>query len=248
MTLSERGNYRIAVLVSILFHIALLLIYFPTALSNKMKIETVGAGLVDLSGGGDPLQKETVESPVIESTKQLPAEPPIQNKQVKSKPIEQPAPAVPVQTKKGVAIVTKPSDKQPQVVEKEGATGTSRPSAGGNNPVQKPASIALGDGSGMIAGMGGGSKLQAPKNVQNEDFEGEVTLRILVKADGTVEDIHFFKKSGDDRLDNSTQKIIRREWKFKTNPESYEIDVSFDYRKDANYYATYRFINAQTRP
>lgn len=242
MTISERRNYQVAVAVSILFHIALLFITFPSAaLHRTVKMETIGAGLFDMPGGGDPVHGRTdiVANPGPESPEAVNTQAPLQAG------IDNPQPvAIGKNDLKAPAVdTTSPKAETPQTQTGHLSSG------GGGQPGPKPMSIGLGDGSGMLVGMGGGTKLQAPKSVQNDEVEGKVVLRILVKPDGTVEDIQFLEKSGDTRLDNYTAKIVRNQWRFKPHKEAYQIDISFNYQKNVNnYVATYHFINSQTRP
>ena len=67
--------------------------------------------------------------------------------------------------------------------------------------------------------------------------EGTVTLKVLVKADGRVEQIEIAKSSGYKRLDDAAKKAFKR-WKFSPATQDgvaidywYEFDFEFSLRK-----------------
>lgn len=124
MTLSERRNYRVAILVSIIFHLSLMLIAFPMGLlSLPSGVEEVAVGLYEFTGPEEELQAAPSEQEVIVKTEKS-----------KPKPSSSPAKSI-VQT--GPEPKNGPSNQ------------ISKP---GEDLPKTP--INLGDGSGMIIGFG----------------------------------------------------------------------------------------------
>lgn len=86
-----------------------------------------------------------------------------------------------------------------------------------------------------------------PKNALNEGKEGDVILRVLVFANGTIEGIELRQSSGDSRLDKSAQDYIRKEWHFNSNDHPYYVDVQIIFRMQAPM-VEYRLLGSRTRP
>jgi protein TonB len=90
-----------------------------------------------------------------------------------------------------------------------------------------------GSGSGPI-GFGTGAKMTVlgpppayPKNALNEGKEGRVKIRILVRANGSLEKVQLLDSAGDQRLDNIVLNQVGRRWKFTPTSVDYLIDLTF---------------------
>ncbi len=70
-----------------------------------------------------------------------------------------------------------------------------------------------------------------PKYAQSEESEGAVALEILVKPDGSIEEVKIVSTSGDLRLDEAARRIISDEWQFSREYEKgYTVPVTVDFR------------------
>lgn len=125
-----------------------------------------------------------------------------------------------------------------------------KPKSGEPNQPPKPmgnapkTSISFGNGAGMVTGFGQAPTY--PKNAENEGVEGEVLVRALIKADGTLEQAEIKKPSGDSRLDKASVRSINQDWIFKPNSEDYYIDILFYFVKNSS--PNYKLVNSATRP
>lgn len=124
MTVSERRNYQVAILFSIIFHLSLALIVFPMQLlSIPSGVEEMAVGIYEFAGS----------EPEIPATD---PEPELIVKAEKPKPKPVPSPAKPV-----LQTGPKPKNGQPDQISKPGLDFPKAP-------------ISLGDGSGMVIGFG----------------------------------------------------------------------------------------------
>ena len=217
MIVSERRNYQVAILFSVILHLSLLLIVFPMQLlSTPDGVEEVAVGIYEFTPA-KPRVTTTAPKPevVVEPQKTLP------------KPV--PRRPGPVAQSERQSKVEKPMENPGQTLK----------------PVENlpKGPVSLGDGSGMV--MGFGNKPRYPKDAQNEEAEGEILIRVLIKDDGTIEDIQLIKRSGDPRLDNAALNSLKREWIFKPNVEDYYVDILFIFK---NYDSDYKLIKSATRP
>lgn len=205
MTVSERRNYQVAIMFSIIIHLSLMLIVFQMQLlslpSGLSGVEEIAVGMY-----------EFIDSELVPPAAE--AEPVIVVKpdNIKTKPIVNPTKPV---------AQTDPKPKKGQ------SNQNSKPTDNLSVP------ISYGDGMGMVIGFG--QKPTYPKNALNEGAEGEVLVRVLIKKDGSIGNTQLLKKSGDSRLDDAAVKSLKREWVFKPSTEDYFIDINFifvDYDTD----------------
>lgn len=213
MTVSERRNYQVAVLFSIILHLSLVLIVFPVQLlSIPAGVEEIAVGIYEFIPA-EPQAITTAPEPEVAIEIE--------------KPLPKPVPSRP-----------KPVVQTNQQPKPEGLNQTPSPI---ESTPKGP--VSLGDGAGMVLGFG--EKPSYPKNAINEGIEGEVLIRVHIKADGTLEGTEFIKRSGDSRLDNAAANSLKREWTFKPNAEDYYIDIMFTF---TNYETDYKLIKSATKP
>lgn len=200
MTVSERRNYQVAILFSIIIHLSLILIVFPMQLlslpSGPSGVEEIAVGMYEFDDTESELPN-TGTDPVIV----------VKPDKIEAKPIAS-------STKPIVKMNPKPKKGQPDQ--------NSKPA---DNLSKTP--ISFGDGMGMVIGFG--QKPTYPKNALNEGAEGEVLVRVLIKKDGSIGNTELLKRSGDSRLDEAAVKSLKREWVFKPNTEDYFIDIKFEF-------------------
>lgn len=84
-----------------------------------------------------------------------------------------------------------------------------------------------------------------PRAALREGIEGEVTVRILVNADGQLDLPIVIKTSGDVRLDYAATSSIERKWKFTSINKGYYIDLTFSF--DLHTGASVKFIASKIR-
>lgn len=218
MIVSERRNYQVAILFSFILHLSLVLVVFPMQLlSIPDGVEEVAVGIYELT----PAQPQVVT---------------IAPKPEVAVGLEKPPLPKPVPSRSEPAVQ---SELQPKVGKpNENPSLTPKPV---EDLPKGP--VSLGDGSGMV--MGFGSKPSYPKDAQNEEVEGEVLVRVLLKRDGTIEAIEPIKRSGDSRLDNAALNSLKREWVFKPGIEDYYVEILFTFE---DYNSNYKLIKSATRP
>ena len=102
----------------------------------------------------------------------------------------------------------------------------------------------MGTGEGMVAESG--APPSYPKNAMNEGVEGEVKIQILVRSNGSLEDVLLSHKSGDSRLDRMVVNTFRQNWHFKPSLQNYYIDLSVSFKLKSG--IIIKFINSETRP
>ncbi len=262
MTRIERQNYRIAMILSAFLHGLLLLVAIPVGvLDGNTSLDTYSAGLIDLEAGikeaaseirtiPQPAKPRTVPAPKTVAAEKRPVPVPerptqsVEKAVEKPKPLEKPKP----EEKAERAEPVKPETAQP---EPTAPASSSAENAGGNGTAsggtrEMPAVKSLGDGSGMFSKRGLVKRPTYPKNAMNEGKEGDVVLRVLVHANGTIEEIEIRQSSGDTRLDKSALDFIRREWQFNPNDQPYYVDVMMLFRLQAPT-VEYRLLGAKTR-
>jgi protein TonB len=248
MTKTERRNYQIAVLGSILIHGMIMLICVPEFLFHPgVTLKTYPVGMVELlPGSGLPGTKPPGEiNHPVGQTFQPVAKTNGQPK--KNDLVKQPLKDLP-KTNPNSQAVSELNIKLPK------STALPLPTSAGNGPQTELAvgNIAsqspvppygLGNGEGKVFRLG--ALPLYPKNALNEGIEGEVILRILVLQDGGLERVDVLESSGDVRLDKASFQAINR-WQFKPESRNYYIDLGFVFRIKAG--VTVRFINAAARP
>lgn len=275
MTRIERQNYRIAVVLSIFLHGLLFFIVFPAGVfDGNTTLDTYSAGLIDLAGSTEdvaaevqplpePVKPQAVSAPKVASSEKRPAPVPERPVRRDEKTVEKPKPAEnpkPVEESKTLEKSktpekpeqverVKPEPPQPEPASPK-AAASENGGGGGIGPGEnqgKPPVKSLGDGSGMFSKRGLVRQPTYPKNALNEGKEGDVVLRVLVSANGTIEGVEIRQPSGDSRLDKSAQDYIRKEWHFNPNDQSYYVDVLFMFRIQAPM-VDYRLLGSKTRP
>lgn len=78
----------------------------------------------------------------------------------------------------------------------------------------------------------------------NEGKEGEVTVRILVLASGSLDKVMLLQSSGDSRLDKVTVNSITQGWRFKPVTKDYYIDLIFVFNLQSG--VTVKFVKSET--
>jgi TonB family protein len=256
MTGMERRNYRVAVIVSIIFHAILFFTYFPEIIHPKpVALETYPVGMVELARGSGGFDVHPVgitgipdnENGNTNRTKETKANP---HKPQPNKP-DQPSSDIPVKNLKNKEETRKVN---PKTVEPSGETGSTAPGAGDNHPgpgapgagdqgtSTDGQSTGFGSGEGMVSRLG--PPPPYPKNAMNEGKEGEVAVRILVLANGSLDKVMLLKSSGDSRLDKITITSITRDWQFKPVTKDYFIDLIFVFNLKSG--VTVKFIKSET--
>lgn len=174
---------------------------------------------VSLEGGGGGAeaqeeeieQEEQQEEPIIQSLEDIidqKLKPKPQKKVVKKKATAAPGPKAPVSNGNGTGSGTGTG------------TGTGSGSGSGN-----------GSGNGAGSGEGRGVPVKPPRllrevapvypaSARNSGATGVVTVRILVGADGSVEDVTVVGSSGNSAMDNSVVTAVNK-WRFSPAKDKY---------------------------
>jgi len=109
----------------------------------------------------------------------------------------------------------------------KGNGGPGGPGGPGTEPF---VATGLGTGEQMSSGSGGG--FPYPKNLLNEGKEGDVEVKLLIKADGSMEGYEVVHSSGDSRLVKSVKSYIERQlgklW--KPYNQNYYVIILFTFR------------------
>lgn len=256
MTSIERRNYRIAVIVSVAFHGILFLILFLKSMEPKpITLETYPVGMVELaqSTGGFRTQPAVITGISSDNRKNPDKRETKPSQPKKSQPVK-PASEIPLPNQKMQAgthgeksQVTEPSgDKEttePGTDKTKKTQGTSGSNGGDDTKtptIDEP--ISFGSGEGMVSRLG--PPPPYPKNAMNEGKEGEVTVRIMVHANGNLDKVLLLKSSGDSRLDKTTISAITRDWRFKPVSKDYFIDLAFIFNLKSG--VTVKFIKSET--
>ncbi|HBE79289.1 MAG TPA: hypothetical protein DDW65_16180 [Firmicutes bacterium] len=250
MNFNERSNYMIALILSLAFHCLLLLLFIPEYFNaSPADMETFPIGLVEIAAGSpdgvigmvSQTPAETVAAPVVVSS-------PSTDDHSKEKTVIKPkitpkvAPedAILLPKKEGTGKETE-QKKPVQAGPLAGANGG--PGTGGNGDAGKP--FGFGTGEGMVTVLG--PLPTYPKNALNEGKEGTVLVKVLVKADGSLEQVRLNQSSGDLRLDKAAVSVIERTWKFKPVTKDYFIDLAFSFNIQTAG-VSLKFINSESRP
>jgi TonB family protein len=254
MTGIERRNYRIAVIVSIVFHAILFFAYFPEIINTKpVVLETYPVGMVELaqgSGGMDIHPVKVIGIPGAKNGNVNKAE--ANPRQPQPDKPDPPSSAIPVNhlknnkegTQKVNPKVTEPAEKtgftRPGAAENHQTPGTPGGDDKGGSAEGQP--MGFGSGEGMVSRLG--PPPPYPKNAMNEGKEGEVAVRVLVLANGSLDKVVLLHSSGDSRLDKITITSITQGWQFKPVTKDYFIDLIFVF--DLQSGVTVKFIKAET--
>lgn len=176
---------------------------------------------VSLEGGGGGAeaqeeeieQEEQQEEPIIQSLEDIidqKLKPKLQKKIVKKKATAAPGPKAPAGNPAGSGTGT--------------GTGTGTGSGSGSGSGN-------GSGSGSGSGEGRGVPVKPPRllrevapvypaSARNSGATGVVTVRILVGADGSVEDVTVVGSSGNGAMDNSVVTAVNK-WRFSPAKDKY---------------------------
>ncbi|WP_418308721.1 energy transducer TonB [Phascolarctobacterium succinatutens] len=172
---------------------------------------------LEAGGGGAEAQEEEIEQeeqqeePIIQSLEDIidqKLKPKPQKKIVKKKATAAPGPKAPAGNPAGSGTVT--------------GTGTGTGSGSGSGS---------GNGSGNGSGEGRGVPVKPPRllrevapvypaSARNSGATGVVTVRILVGADGSVEDVTVVGSSGNGAMDNSVVTAVNK-WRFSPAKDKY---------------------------
>lgn len=172
---------------------------------------------LESGGGGAEAQEEEIEQeeqqeePIIQSLEDIidqKLKPKPQKKVVKKKATAAPGPKAPVSNGNGTGSGTGTG------------TGTGSGSGSGN-----------GSGNGAGSGEGRGVPVKPPRllrevapvypaSARNSGATGVVTVRILVGADGSVEDVTVVGSSGNSAMDNSVVTAVNK-WRFSPAKDKY---------------------------
>lgn len=162
-------------------------------------------------GGGAEAQEEQQEEPIIQSLEDIidqKLKPKPQKKIVKKKATAAPGPKAPAGNPTGNGT----------------GTGTGSGTGSGNGSGN-------GNGSGSGSGEGRGVPVKPPRllrevapvypaSARNSGATGVVTVRILVGADGSVEDVTVVGSSGNGAMDNSVVTAVNK-WRFSPAKDKY---------------------------
>jgi TonB family protein len=249
MNFNERSNYMIALILSLAFHCFLLLLFIPGYLNSApAEIETFPVGLVEIAAGSPDgtigmagqTPAEIVAAPAVinnPGTEERSKEKTVITPKITPK--VPPEDAILLPKKEGTGKESE-AKKPVQAGPSAGANGGS--GVGGKGDAGKP--FGFGTGEGMVTVLG--ALPTYPKNAMNEGKEGTVEVKILVKADGSLEQVRPTQSSGDLRLDKAAVSVIERTWKFKPVTKDYFIDLTFSFNIQTG--VSLKFINSESRP
>ena len=119
---------------------------------------------------------------------------------------------------------------QKKIVKKK-ATAAPGPKAPAGNPAGNGTGTGTGSGTGSGSGEGRGVPVKPPRllrevapvypvSARNSGATGVVTVRILVGADGSVEDVTVVGSSGNGAMDNSVVTAVNK-WRFSPAKDKY---------------------------
>lgn len=250
-------DYKIGVILSLAFHVGILFLYLPGCerQTTTANLQLYPVGMVEIT------QEEPVPEVVANDLPAAPKEP-VTQPQVDPKPPDPVKETKPLKETKPVGkqevAPVKPeipvndskeeknSEKKGQGEDQPNANPVSNEKEKGEEPVAPvPAGpVSLGNGQGHIVEMG--TLPSYPKNAVNEGVEGEVTARLVIRPDGTLEKILLLTSSGDARLDTVVLRSFQRNWKYKPEEVKYHIDLTIIFKIKNG--VSLRLINAETMP
>lgn len=253
MNYTERNNYMIAVLVSLIIHFCLLTIHLSGLLvPEEPELKTFPVGLVELSTESRSRQLTVaLNVPKKEQPKMEDAEKtylkkfkgqsaPSEKPEIKSVAPTQPSEDAAIFTKKKETAASDPFVENP---ENQSATREDAEKTTGFENSGAGETESFGTGEAMVKIIG--PMPTYPRAALKEGIEGEVTVRILVNADGQLDLPIVIKTSGDVRLDYAATSSIERNWKFTSINKGYYIDLTFSF--DLHTKVSVKFIASKTR-
>ncbi|HOL08701.1 MAG TPA: TonB family protein [Bacillota bacterium] len=269
MNSKERNDYIIATIISIIFHVLLLVIVFPAGF------------LFGKPGGTDIFAAEIVEFPSSEMNPQEmnPSElnQAIETAEAKPDQIEEKQP-VSKEQNKGESLSVRPPDvkqdltkvkpleAKPEIAKESKPKTESEPvtkpdlktTSTDNNktttdlpaqPTLPSGPKSLGNGTGMVVRGLTGRNYPYPKNAANLDLEGEVLLRVEVEAGGKIAKIDFLKSSDNREMDRAARGYVLNDWIFKPFDDDYYIDLLVKFKiEDGKYLVIIEPVKSETRP
>jgi TonB family protein len=253
MNYTERNNYIIAVLVSLIIHFCLLTIHLSGMLvPEEPELKTFPVRMVEFSTESKSQQltvalnvpkKEQPQMEVVEKTtvkKFIDQSAPSEKPEIKSVAPTQPFEDTPLFPEKKETTASDTLVKNP---ENQRVTGENAEITTGLENSDTGETQSFGTGEAMVKIIG--PMPTYPRAALKEGIEGEVTVRILVNADGQLDLPIVIKTSGDVRLDYAATSSIERNWKFTSISKGYYIDLTFSF--DLQTKVSVKFIVARTR-
>ncbi|HBF38912.1 MAG TPA: hypothetical protein DDW50_16530, partial [Firmicutes bacterium] len=217
------------------FHLLLVLLFVSGYLASKSShLETFPVGMVEIAKGSpDGMIGMTGASPEKAENAPTVKEPEKNDKDKETANLK--PKIVPKMPSTDALLIGKKEGNRPIDIPTKGPSAngsgnTGNGEAAGNGKPGSGQPFGLGFGEGMVTVLG--PLPSYPKNAMNEGKEGNVALRILVNADGSLGNIEPRQLSGDLRLDNAAIYAIKRTWKFKPTTQSYHIDLVFSFNID----------------
>ena len=249
MKKTERNYYRIGICVSLVFHMLLLFAYFPVRLQpQSMAMETFSVGMVELSQGSRQSQNRVIVKDTSPKNKISPQPRAPQQKPEQSPKTKTALPGKEKQISPEPKVPGNPIPKQvtnPSPTESNTDNSNSKtPGDNGSEKAKEFQPVGMGSGEGMVAEYG--APPSYPKNAMNEGVEGEVRIRVLIRPNGSLEEVLLSHSSGDSRLDRTVINSFRQNWHFKPSLQNYYIDLSISFKLKNG--INIKFINSETRP
>jgi protein TonB len=257
MNFTERNNYIIAIFVSLIIHFSLLIIHVSDIpVRREPEIKTFPVGLVEISSESKSRQLSVaLNTPRKEPSKNQaaaeemsvknPEKQSLSNERTEMKSVEptQPSKDPDLFSEKEEAKVSDALVKKPENQSlPSGDAGHAEQTTDTENLVGgEPQSFGTGEAMVKIFGP----MPTYPPAALREGIEGEVTIRILVNADGQLDLPIVYKTSGDVRLDYAATSSIEGKWKFTSINKGYYIDLTFSF--DLHTKVSVKFIASKTR-
>lgn len=177
MTATEQKNYQIAVAISVLFHLALILIYIPQYLVITPGVDTVSAELVDFSAGIEPAKsvttsKSQIKAPEVTKTEPVKSAPKLQQQKEltpsKEKVKENISP------KEEVKEIVKPKEEVKEVIKPKEEVKSVEPVEKKVEPAKQPTPEATETPKNSKSVVSGGSDGKNGKETSSEDGNGDL--------------------------------------------------------------------------
>lgn len=252
MNFSERNNYIIGVFVSLIIHFYLMIIHLPGIFTPKEpEIKTFPIGLVEFHSESKSQQLSVAlnipgkDQPNQKKTEILSAEK-LDKQSVSSEKPKTKSPEPAQHSKDDTIFSEKEEPKVSDILLEKPEnlkvpSGVTEKNGSGNSDTGESQSFGTGEAMVKIIGP----MPTYPPTALREGKEGEVTIRILVNADGQLDLVIVTKSSGDVRLDYAATSSIEQRWKFTSINKGYYIDLTFSF--DMYTEASVKFLASKTR-